>query len=210
MKIFYIYAKIPRLLFDERLKYLLSTQHTFHCKKGYMCGLYAFTNSKKIMKKFLEFRDPEVYSVIKDDIDDDEYQNIHLNKSDLELRYSDFTLNEKEKIEMVVTKNEETIIKFDGKEYINAYGPSSYVKTNFYIFNDKIINALDGLGYTKSYIDQFGSDDEVDYMYYNESFGLSPLMNDHMNSKYNELNLLLYLYRYFFIGSDIKGDGYNA
>ena len=209
MKIFYIYAKIPRLLFDERIRYLLSNQHNFHCKKGYMCGLYAFTNNKKLLKKFLEFRDPDVYSVIKDNIDDDDYKDIHVNKGDLELRYSDFSLNNKENIEMVVTKNEETIIKYDGQEYINAYGPSSYVKTNFYIFNDKIISALDNLGYTKSYIDQFGTDDEVDYMYYNESFNLSPLLNKHIKSKYNEINLLLYLYRYFFIGSDIKGDGYN-
>lgn len=209
MKLYAIYVKIPRIIYDDKIKYILSKQSDFRCKKGYMQGLYAFTINKKLFKEFMGLRGSgNQYIVIKENISEEIYNKYHHDFSDLELRKCTFTSDSGD-VELVVTKNEETSIKFDGEMLLNEYGPATYATTPYEIFNSDIINALDDLLYVSNHISLFGDESEQDHLSFQESYNLSALGRKPIYTNTNEVNLLLYLYRFFFIGSDIEGDGYS-
>jgi len=55
-KIYLIYAKIPSLLFDNKMCNFVKDSTLYNLKNGYYTGLYAWTTNKIILDAFMEFR----------------------------------------------------------------------------------------------------------------------------------------------------------
>ena len=207
MNVYFIYAEIPRYDYDERLKFLLSDQHDFRAKGNYMRGLYAITNNKKFLKEFFNLRGGnEMYTTIKRDLDEDDWDMIRNQYSDLILRKSHFGDRKNKKMELIVTKDEETTVQYDGRAYMIEFGPSIYANIDYRIFNDSIMNALDIIGYTSDYDINHSNDDErIENANFQESFLLTPLGHKRIDIN-TETNMLLYLYRVMFVGASKEGD----
>ena len=207
MNVYFIYAEIPRRDYENTLKYLLSDQHDFRSKGDCMRGLYAITNNKKFLKGFFNIRGGnEMYTTVKRDLEDDDWDMIRDQYSDLVLRKSHFEERIEEKMKRIVTKNEETTVHYDGRAYMTEFGPSMYANVDYELFNDSIINALDIIGYTADYDVNHSNDDErVERAFFQESYALTPLGNKRIDIN-TETNMLLYLYRVMFVGASKEGD----
>lgn len=202
MKVYFIYATIPREVYDEKIKFLLGHEYDFRVKKDKMYGLYAFTKSKKLLNDFLYVRNKKnLYTVIKAEVDEYDYEHYRDERSNLKLQRSSFETLEGETMEIVVTKNEEYIIKYDKEEYMHEFGFKPYRDLNYVIFNKKLQNSLDKLGYVKLYDTFYGNEEDLGYVGYQESFNLTPLGND-IIPLYSEVNVLLYLFRFMFMGEE--------
>ena len=55
-KIYLIYAKIPSLLFDNKLCNFVKDSTLYNLKNGYYTGLYAWTTKKVLLDSFMDFR----------------------------------------------------------------------------------------------------------------------------------------------------------
>ena len=196
-KIYYIYAMIPEYIYNQKIKYLLSSsQYDFRWKHGKMYGLYAWTTSKKMMKEFFEVRDNKIYNVIKNDMyDKEELDRLKSNYPDLELGYRryyyDDCENEEDSILITSTKNEHINSTEFPEEYLYEFGPKASDEFVYYIFKDKIIKALDILGYTTSYDIEYGTEAENDAAQYNLSFNLTKYGNKHKIKFTNQMNRFL-------------------
>ena len=94
-------------------------------------------------------------------------------KSDLALGYHRFSsqINDKVKeVDVLTTVNEYNTVEYNSDEYLYDFGPSADI--NYNIFNDDIIDALSALGYVSNYILHHGSDENMDLLLYNDSFGI--------------------------------------
>ena len=191
---------IPRQVYDNTIKFLLNNKYDFRYKHEKMYGLYAYTKSKKLLTEFMDIRGGSgVYNVIKSDMSEEMFYDLNDKNSELKLIRSSFKTLNGESMELVVTKNEDHVVKNDSEEYIYEFGISAFKKLNYIIFNEKIIKALDRLNYVKLFERDYG---DTDLLFFNDSFGLTP--EGHLDKPiYSELNTLLYLFRYMFVGSDI-------
>ena len=212
-KIYYIYAIIPEYLYNKKIKYLFSSQHDFRWKHGNMYGLYAWSTSKKKVKEFFEVREKSIYTVVKSDLyDDSEIARLKDMHSDLELKrrryYYDDCKNDEDSILITSTKNEHVSSTEFSEEFINEFGPQVSEMFSYSIFKDKVIRALDILGYTTRYDIEYGNDQESDLANYNLGFNLNTFGNPTRIKFDNQMNNLIYLYSYFFYGNDknIKDD----
>ena len=213
-KIYYLYAKIPENIYNKKVKYLISNNHDFRWKHSYMYGLYAWTTSKKILKEFIEVRENSIYTLVKNDIlDKEEYNRIKDRYSDLELKsyryyYNNSLKLDDESIMIVSTKNEYVHSTEFNEEFIYQFGPQVSDTFPYYIFKDKIIDALDRIGYVSKYDIELGSEDDSNFANYNLGFNMTKYGHKNKVVYNNDMNNLLYLYRYFFYGNDIniRGD----
>lgn len=200
-KIYFIYVAIPEEIFNK-VKYMLGNTERYRWKRNKMFGLYGWTTSKSIVKEFFEIRNKDIYTLVKKDIDDEEYQRIKDDLNILKLDRRTYNLNDiqHKKIDIVSTKNEYVCVTIDSEQYIWEFGPPIDKDLPYNIFNDKICNALDILGYSKGYELRYGDEDILDQTSYDMSFGLTPMGNKDLIHYDNEMNILLYLFKYFFYG----------
>lgn len=202
-KVYFIYAIIPENIFNK-VKYMLGNTERYKWKHDKMFGLYAWSTSKSIVKEFFEVRNKEVYTLIKKDIDEPEYEYIkdkyNLLKLDRRVYYLDSSKNIKKSVEIVSTKNEYVCTTIDSEEYLWEFGPPINESVPYHMFNDKIIYALDTIGYSKNYDLKFGDEYKSDTTSYNLSFGLTPMGQKDKIVYDNEMNILLFLFNYFFYG----------
>ena len=207
-KIFYIYASIPESIYNKKVKYLISNTHDFRWKHEKMYGLYAWTTSKKIVKEFFEIRKNDIFTMIKsDDYDDSELERLEDRYSDLKLEcrryYFDAKEDEKNSILIVSTKNEYVNSTMNSEEYLYEFGPKPSEEFPYHIFKKKIIKALDTLGYTSKYDIEYGTEAEAESAQWNlTGFNLTKYGQNYKIHFDNQMNILLYLYRYFFYGNE--------
>lgn len=207
-KIFYIYTSIPEPIYNKKVKYLISNIHDFRWKHGKMYGLYAWTTSKKMIKEFFEIRKNDIYTVIKADVyDDKELERLKDKYSDLKLDYRRYYFDgkeeEKDSLLIVSTKNEYVNSTMNSEEYLYEFGPKPSEEFTYYIFKKKIIKALDTLGYTSKYDIEFGNEAESESAQWNlTGFNLTKYGQSYKIHFDNQMNNLLFLYRYFFYGNE--------
>lgn len=204
-RIYFIYVSIPELIFNKA-KFIIAKTERFRSKKGKTFGLYAWTTDKNILGEFLEVRNNEIYSITKKEIEKDEFKTVKSEYPSQELKrykyYLDDSEDDKKSIDIVSTKFEYINSTVDGQENIYEFGPNVYEDAPYQIFNDEIIEALDFLGYTDKYDLTYGDGDRIDQVSYNNSFGLTALEKNKRIKFDNQMNILLYLYRFFFYGND--------
>lgn len=208
-KIYFIYAIIPEKIYNEKIKYIISNIHDFRWKHGNMYGLYAWSTSKKIIKEFFEVREKSMYTLVKKDIyDEEEIEKMRKTYTELELKrrqyYFDKTQDKKESLLIVSTKNEFVQSTEFYEENLYEFGPPIEKIANYSVFKDKIIKALDKIGYVGAYDQLYGTESDVDLCLYNKGFGLTKYgYKDISLNGYNQMNVLLYLFRYFFYGNEL-------
>lgn len=211
-KVYFIYVIIPENIYNKTIKYIISNSHDYRWKHGKMFGLYAWTTKKKVVKEFFEIRDKRIYTLVEKEITGEYYDELKSTHSSLELKLRSYDhFNDKqelEKIDVVSTKNEWVCATIDNMEYIDDFGPAVYGDLPVDLFNDKLINALDVIGYVSKYYIEYGTESEADMSSYNLSFGISERGNVFRPKCEDTLNVLLYLFGYLFYASD-KGRGFS-
>lgn len=208
-KIYIIYATIPENIYNRQLKYTLpSTNKDYQWKNGKMYGLYAWTDSKKILNEFFEIRNSGIYTVSKKScLSDEEYKIFKDNYSMLKLSLNRFyytsEMNDDECIDIVTTKNEYVISTEYGIETLNEFAFKPSEEISYLLFNKEIIKALDTVGYVDAYNDLYGTDDQAGFTSYQNSFGLTTFGYKKSLPKIeNQMNILLFIFGYMFYGGD--------
>jgi len=222
MKIVYlIYVTLPSSIYDSRIKYLMDSRYnTFRYKNDYVTGLYAWTNKKDMLKKFISTR-ADIFNITKEEMSDKNYKGYKKDYSDLRLeerrfftdisfretysKYIDDNPKPNEYMDVVTTKFEFRASTIELSENMMSFGPASFLSYDYKIFNEKIINALDVLQYNSLYDTYIPTNPESDEMLerkticdYNESFNITSLGNDRFTFDSDEYTALLYLFGYLF------------
>lgn len=208
---YFIYIIIPRNIYDSKIKFLLSQQYDFRCKHvDKMYGLYAISDSKKLVEEFFDIRgNYGQYLLVDKKVDDkDMVKELKDIKSDLFLKKVVLTDSDGNDTEMVVTKNEYSIIEYDGSQYVAEFGPDAHATYDYKIFNDKIQKSLSKLNYTVAYDTLHCKDlNRMECADYNYGF-YSDNSDEESRVGYSDLSTLIYLFNYMFLGSnEIKGEG---
>lgn len=227
MKIYVLYITVPEDVFQKRLKYLINScvdNLNYKLKDDNVVSLYAWTPKKKILKRFLEERCRDVFTIKEKEFDtDDEYYEFMNTNEDAKLRLVDIGIvpacdgyerdfnktpvDGNHFVQMVVTKFESTNFGLYKSENMNEFGPRAYADMDYCIFNDELIAALKTLGYVTLYDSSYSqyftnSDDRL--RKYEEAMDVVNLLD--MESDYitplimTEYVAFIYLYSYTFIG----------
>ncbi len=223
--IYLIYIVLPNKVFDSRIKYLMDSKYnTFRHKDGIVTGLYAWSNKKSIVKKFIDTR-TDIFDVKKKEISDKVYKKYKKDYSDLKLEerrfYSDTALRESyhkyiddknpvsdnDFADVVTTKFEFVASTIEMKENMMAFGPAAFLSFDYKLFNERIIEALDILQYNLLYDIYVPTNPESDEMFerkdvadYNASFSRTNRGNEIFSFDNDEYITLLYLFSYTFFG----------
>lgn len=219
MKIYNIYVKIPSRyievdymsdenpLLHKYTYYLTDIEKIYQLRHNdqYYTGLYAWTTDKKLLKVFLNDRPSSIYNVVKDNIDEYEFINRYYKTHQLKERKYTY-INEKGEMgsmKIVSTKFEYEAVS-DPTRILNDIFVQ-IVHYDYRLFNADIIDALDYLGYTKFYDRMFRYDDDdwMEFIDYNESFGVTASGHKDYFTFSNQVNLLIYLFDYFFTGINV-------
>ena len=205
--VYFIYVSIPQKIFDSKIKFLLSNTEDFRFKRNTMYGLYAWSTKKKIVKEFFELREPKIYTLVEKEIDSEEYfEHFKSKYSNLELTIREYDRKDGANLkttEIVTTKNEWVNSTIDNEQNLWEFGPEVFEDIPYKLFKNKVINALDLIGYIDTYIRKFGTNEEIDDENYNRSFGLTSNGNEYRLNTSDTVNVLLYLFHFLFYGTEI-------
>lgn len=213
MKIYLIYASIDTSVYDYEIKFITPNKPVFQKEGNKMKGLYAWTTKKKLLEEFVEARNGAgIYMYLKKEVSKEEYFEFKSDYNLLELKSYGYFIgyndkHEKEYVNVVSTKNEFITITEDGIEYVQEEITDIVVGLSPYpCFNEKIMKACSLVGLLTQCQLFYGNDDDVDYISYQESFGLSVgSAIIHANDFGNELCLLIFLFQYMFEGCGRRG-----
>lgn len=208
-KVYFIYATIPLKIFEQRIKYLIDNNaiHRYQRTEENMYGLYAWTTSKKKMESFMDTRDNDIYVVKKKDIDKEkELKNLKREIGNLELDYYLYqTDNDGGEICITSTKDEFIACTEYTEENFWSFCIDGKIEKNYEHFNKELQIALDLLGYTYYYHMNVSDDkDMMEMASYNAGYGKTVLGYDKLLKKFDEANLLLFLFDYMFFGDTKK------
>lgn len=205
-KIYFVYAEITESEFNRRIKYLVNNNnHEFRWKHNKAYGLYAWTTSKKLLNEFLEYRNNDIYTVVKKELlDDYELEKVSKTYSDSKIKiskfYCDYEKSDKGNyVELPVTDNEHYNVSVCGEENMEEFGPK-IPDIDYHMFNKKVQEALDTIGYTTDYDVSFSNDDDIAFADNQKSYGLTVMGRKYPYKKRNEFNTLLYLFHFMFFG----------
>ena len=210
MTAYLIYSKIPVELYDKKLKYLISNAFEYRCKDNLMIGLYGWTTNKKYMKEFLQTRNSKMFNIVKKDIDKSDKPILKEKYFNLEIKPREFVRiddnNKEQLINIITTLDEHIACTEDAEQWINEINIDLLSGVPVYLFNDKVFDALDILGYVDMYYLFNGTSDEDeeelqdmnDYTTYNNSYGFTTNGHKIINKTRDQVNVLLFLYSCLF------------
>lgn len=221
-----IYITVPDKIFNERLKYLIPSVDRLNFKikdENDIVCLYAWTQKKKYVKRFLSERCNRVFNVKAKEMDDDEFTSFIEYNSALELKPDNISLNssydgyernvkakivDNENFVNLITTYFETSNYSDNKrENMEEFGPQVDANTNYDLFNDHIVKALTILGYVtiydSRYSQNFPESDEV-IARYEKAMRVENLLDTKSDLiaglLKTEYIVFIYLYSYTFVG----------
>lgn len=212
--VYMIYARLPRRVYKNILWVLpVSSDTQFIQYDNYHIGLYGWTTKKEYAKRFFDERKECKYYILKvKSVDNDIIDELkNKNSADKLSEYSFDTgdFNAISAVKMIATKNEYDQIVDDPSIYNFEDITDIHQLSEYYWFNDELINALDMIGYTTEH-DIMGGDpdywteDEQYEMMENASNNLSYLLTVNGNSYYgiyeNKFALLLLIFHDLFLG----------
>lgn len=180
-KVYLIYAKIPSLLFDNKIHLFVRDSSEFKLSKNHYIGLYAWTKNKELLNTFLDFRKDakDIYNVIEREFDKDDYKHFKKVHSAEELMYYRFKtcksydmdhfdygwvpkksdsdqekdefFNESDNVGRIVCTTTEYNETMDYGEQFFFEYLSQIMKVDYLIFKDEYIWALDRIGYCDAF-----------------------------------------------------------
>lgn len=198
--VYFIYVSIPEFVFNK-IKYMIGDiAKEFKWKENKLYGLYAWTNKQSYVEEFLELRCNEIYTIVKKELDYDDFKRLKKQCDDMRLNLYKMKTNYNETMEIVCTVNEYTKSTEECDLYMDEFGLNIDEDIHYYIFNDEIFNALDILGYVDGYVRRYGYDGDV--ISYQNSFGLTGVGNKLYIDFHNEVGNFIVLFRFFLTGDD--------
>ena len=209
-KIYCLWATIPKKEFEQRIKYLIDNpeSYTYIEKDQVYYGLYAWTTKKKKrMDPFFKLRN-KIYTVKK--IPSHTHADISRMRREyptLELKRFKYFLDKehrKDRMAIIVsTINEYRVVTEEHELYLDQLGLAFENILDYKVLKEKYQEALDKIGYTTIYETLYGDQDLAEF---NRSFNLT-VKGNKIISFDNQLNLLLYFYRFMFLGDDLRKRG---
>lgn len=200
--VYFIYATIPEKIYNIRIKYLLSEcSNNFRFQKNIMYGLYAWTDDKELLNEFKKGRDNKIYTIIKKKLDSEEFRDLKHYYKSLRLGMHKYKVSDSNTIKVVSTKFEhDKCTDEDGESYFYDFAPEIDFDLPISLFNKDIQQALDLLMYNEMYDRMYGDGDAISNNDYSKSYGLTPCGQKFVLNEFNELSLLLYLFKPLFVG----------
>lgn len=175
-KVYLIYAKIPALLFDNKLHDFVYDSYKYKLSNGYYIGLYAWTTNKILLDTFIDFRKGanKIYKLVTKKFDKEDFIIFRQENFHEELSYyrfssessyyeiddfntgwepsktdedkNEFFEDNKNLFRIVCTKCEYVKIAEDSTQYLADY-LSQIINVEYSIFAHKYLQALDSVGY---------------------------------------------------------------
>lgn len=211
MRIYGVYIRVPKTLFELKFKYIIANSTEYILDNDYYIGLYGYCKKKSMLKNFLDSRKKSIFSIREEDIDEfdlqhsSEYKNLEIICASF--KTYDEASNKIFKTDITVVKNEKISCTEFPIEYLNEMYPATYADLPVSIFNKKIIDCLEILGYASRYYSDYGDSEMQDLTDFNESYYLSPSgFTLITKNSPDQLGFLLYLYKYTFFGYDNMGE----
>lgn len=173
MKVYVVYTRLNEYDYHNSNMYFGGSGVRFDDETDKWIILYAHTNEKKILKKFLLIHS-DIFMVRVHHMTDDEYRKFSLKYRGAKITLYDFRYEYDEKvvIKLPVTYNEiNNLLEGDDNGstiYYNDFAPLA--KIDPFIFNKKISRYLDDSFYTEDYIRFYGSDSDLEVLEWNKSF----------------------------------------
>lgn len=203
-KVYLVYAKIKEDDFLSRMRYLLYNKYAFKkndTNDDYM-GLYAWSTDKTIIDEFLSIRNNDIYIIKTKKMDYEEYDEFRRNYSTEKMKIYMYELlsieNKSTEIQIASTKNEYDTITMDGEENMFQWSPE--FKTDYIIFNDEIIDALDIVAYTTVHDMNWSIyEDRADYASNMVSYGLTVNSHKYIPFYNNTAMMLMYIFKPMFV-----------
>lgn len=219
MKIYLAYANIPYDIYYDKIKGLIensSNLFRYNEKTNTFVGLYAWTKKEHIMKEFKKTRSKCQFYIFKTiKMNKEEYNEFKTENYDMKLDYHNFShgdFSSLPDVSVVTTRIEDHIVHESDSEYLIIDDLMNLVFYDYYWFNDRLTNALDLLCYTSNHdlfitgeSDYFSEDEIFEGMElasYNANYQLTVLGNKYIDLFDNKFALLLYLFKYMFIGGE--------
>ena len=169
MKVYLIYASIPRSIFEDIATLLPNTNiWVYDDETSIYHGLYAWTKDRELYKDFIKVRKGcKFYRSIEKSMDKYDYKIFKKEYSDLKLGY--FKFSRGEIAEIIHYKGEPSVIfpstrwEYESVDSEEGLCEIYYLfmpdeMADYYAFNNQIIDALDTLGYTTDYDISYGGD----------------------------------------------------
>lgn len=211
MKVYLVFAKIFAKEYDTKLKYLLGERQNFSYRykkdqdQGFYYGLYGWATNKVDLKKFLSSRNPEKVVIKKKVLEKEEWKKFKSQFKKQKIKEYDFCVDE-ESYPLIATWFEHyNCSSYYFENYVQFSLPS-YATIDYSIFDEKIQEALDLIGYTFIH-DTYNANDETigdgrkELADYNAGFDKTPFGNPIPQEivEKNEYALFFRLYDYFFV-----------
>lgn len=156
MTVYLIYAKIPSEIFLNNIKFIINKSERYIRTESskYFIGLYAWSRNKEYINEFLKIRKGCKFYILKK-MKMCKY-DFKMFKNDYEyeeLNYYDYQrgdYNHLPPVKIISTKNEYNEIYDYGEQKISEEMLDTIFNeySDYYWFNDKLIDALDKLSYT--------------------------------------------------------------
>jgi hypothetical protein len=176
-------------------------------------GLYGWTNDKKIMSDFKNWRcECKYYRYTREEVSSDDYKMYKENFKLWRIKYRKLMVNQdSEKYEIVpLTFYEKSIINDDATIYSFILDSGKYFVVDYYPLNDEITEALDILNYTSEYDEYLGGDpsafsdserdERAELASYNRGFNLTIFNNKYFDLFSNKLGIFMIIYKELLYG----------
>ena len=200
--VYLIYVSIPEKVFNN-VKYLIGeTAKEYKWKNNCMYGLYAWTDKGKYLDEFVGVRYTQIYTIIKKEMEYDDFKRLKKLYKDTKLSLYNFNISDSNQIQVVCTSNEYNVSVNEYDMFIDEFALPISEEADFSIFNKKVLDALDKLGYIDNYIRKYMYEDEslISEIDNNQSYGLTYRGNKHLVNFSNELGKFVVLFRFFLMG----------
>lgn len=206
MKIYVIYAKIPYDIFIENNYKDIFDMDVFNLTldKKYYMGIYAWTKNKKDLKIFLnERKNNNFYTFEKINLSSDDFEVFKNKYYQEELDLHEF-YNSFDKCVHIISTNLEYEVSSETPMIDDILYGTIDKCSDYYILNDKYINALDIISYTSFYdlayvsFSDILNDDEKEiresYADGNSSYGFTVYGHKYYNILYSHFVSFLVLF----------------
>lgn len=146
LHIYKIYIVLPKEIYNKLVpNFPELNEHRFVCS-----GLYAWTDSKKVVKEFFRLRNKEYFKVEKEYVDDDYLDDVNKNNEYLNkkrLLYIDYGIGQ-------INKNISILSTIEESDICEDFALNIFYSLNmcdYMLFKESYITALDFISYTTQY-----------------------------------------------------------
>lgn len=147
-KIYIVGVSIP---FDSKAERVTFYNSIFReGSSAYVANVYGWTQDYKLFKKFIDTHKKKFLHTKSIKLDKDSYEDFYKFYKDLEIKYISYNASYSHSVSILSTPYEKKMCQISEDDYIETYA-CEIVGTDYEMFKEKYIDALDYLSYTTFY-----------------------------------------------------------